>query len=128
MAFRYEILPPQRLIIERFSGPIGFREVVEAMELVWADERYDRTYDGICDLSQAMTGEHVKEDVAALQQFFMSRNERSTGRWAIIVHDPLMTALTMIYSQNTTMAMSIFSTWSTACCHLNVEVPANVLD
>ncbi|HMB93651.1 MAG TPA: hypothetical protein VKP65_22560 [Rhodothermales bacterium] len=53
MRLTYTIFPEQRLFLERFKGRVTAQDVQHFLEEIWADEAYDKSYNGIVDLTDA---------------------------------------------------------------------------
>lgn len=123
MTFEYQIFPEKRCIVQCFTGEVSLEDVMRCCQEMWADARYDRSYDGISDLRQCTT-KAVPADVAALVGF-LRNPQTSVGRWATIFSDPKSTALTMLVRRaiRPWMWIEVFSSWEGACRGLGVDVP-----
>jgi hypothetical protein len=128
MTFEYVILPEKRCIAIRYSGVISLADVISSNQELWADPLYDKTYNGISDLSRASTGGTV-DDVGPLLDFF-KHPDTSTGRWAVIVTEPKFTAMTLLFKSSayTKPWIEMFTSWESGCAFLNVEIPASIFD
>lgn len=121
--YTHSILAGHRVIIQRYRGPVSLADVQSSTTKLWADPAYDRTFDGISDLTQSTAAASV-QDVKALHELVSRSAHCSTGRWAVITNDPAITALTILYSKICPQpSIAVFSTWSAACSHLHVALP-----
>ncbi len=123
VAYSHTINPTKRIIIQRFDGTLSLSAVYQGTEQLWADPKYDRNFNGITDLSHSVVSGTV-EDVRALSRFVSSRDQASTGRWAVVTNDPKITAFVLVFSRLLTRpSLSVFSTWTAASAFMQVEGP-----
>jgi len=124
MTCRYAIFPELRLIVEHFSGPLHLDELLTFIHKLWADERYDPTYNIISDLSGA-TLTITTGEILEFGSFLLRTPGASQGKLAIITNTPIDTAKGLIFKQTVTTLneVSIFSTWDAACEYIGVAVP-----
>lgn len=128
MTFDYVILPEQRCIAVRYSGTLNMEGLISSTRKLWADPLYDKTYNGLGDLTRAIPDGNV-ETVAPLVDFF--RNGRtSTGRWAVILANPKFTALTLLFrsTSHSRPWIEIFASWESACSFLATDIPVSIFD
>lgn len=122
MSYSHTINANRRIIIQRFDGALSLTTVCEGIEKLWADGQYDRSFDGITDLSHSVASGNV-EDVRALCRFVTNRAQASTGRWAVVTNDPKITAFVLVFSRLTSKpTLSVFSTWAAATAFMQVEM------
>ena len=123
MSYSHTINLKRRIIIQRFDGALSLSHVCEGIEHLWADGQYDRSFDGITDLSHSVVSGTV-EDVRALSRFIIGRAQSSTGRWAVVTTDPRITAFVLVFSRLTSKpTLSVFSTWAAATAFMQFETP-----
>ncbi len=124
MQHRYEILPAQRLILQRFAGRPSLADLLAATRQLWADPLYSKLYDGIVDLSGSSVGISM-DDLRALISFLRQSDQTSTGRWGAVTCSPLTTACAMIYQRALAPRheFEVFSSWDAACGFLGVKLP-----
>ncbi|MGH8047876.1 MAG: hypothetical protein ACREKL_11570, partial [Chthoniobacterales bacterium] len=111
MTFEYVILPEHRCIAIRYTGTITLPDVIASTKELWADPLYDKTYNGITDLSRATAGGSV-EEIAPLVDFY-KHPETSTGRWAVIFTEPKFTALGLLFKSSSYAKpwIELFTSW-----------------
>ena len=123
MPYSHTINLKRKIIIQRFDGTLSLTNVCEGIEQLWSDGQYDRSFDGITDLSHSVVSGNV-EDVRALSRFVTNRAQASTGRWAVVTNDPKITAFVLVFSRLTSKpALSVFSTWAAATAFMQFETP-----
>jgi len=126
VSYSYTINPSKRIIIQRFDGSLTLSSIFEGTEKLWADPQYDRSFDGITDLSHSVATGSV-EDVRALGKFVATRAQASTGRWAVVTNDPKITAFVLVFSRlQSRPSLAVFSTWAAATAYMHVETPPPV--
>jgi hypothetical protein len=126
VAYSHTINPKRKIIIQRFDGTLSLANVFEGTEKLWADPQYDRSFDGITDLSHSVAAGSI-DDVRALSRFVTNRNQASTGRWAVVTNDPKITAFVLVFSRLTNKpTLSVFSTWAAATAFMQYETPSPV--
>ncbi|MBK1881910.1 hypothetical protein JIN85_05760 [Luteolibacter pohnpeiensis] len=128
MIFKHVIIPEQRLISLQYAGELSLSDVCRSSEILWADPAYEPSHNLIVDLTDISARAHVK-DVASLLEFY-KRPETSTGRIAIILSEPISTALTYLFraAGSSTFKIGIFSTWDAACGFLHINLEPDVFD
>jgi hypothetical protein len=126
VSYSHTINPQRRIIIQRYDGTLSLANVCEGTEKLWADPQYDRSYDGITDLSHSVAAGSV-DDVRALSRLVSNRANASTGRWAVVTNDPKITAFVLVFSRLTSRpTLSVFSTWAAATAFMQFETPPPV--
>jgi hypothetical protein len=122
----YAILPCDRLILERLSGPISYQDIVSLTEKVWSDEKYDKSYDGIVDIRHASL-DMTRANLELFARLILASESASEGRVAVISTKPVETALSYLLADRLTegAALSVFSTWEAVVGHLGL--PESVL-
>lgn len=130
MKFSYEIYPQLRLNILRFSGAITVGDIVRGINQLWADSRYDPTFNGIVNLEGTTTPRAGLDDVKSLLAFLRDHEKISTSRWAAIFTEPKPTALAMILKAALPgpINLEIVSTWEAACHVLQVNLPEELAE
>ncbi|WP_438483635.1 hypothetical protein [Oleiharenicola lentus] len=122
--YSHTILVEKRTIIQRFSGQVGLGDVIGGINRLWADPAYDRNFNGISDLT-ACTPSASVSDVRSLTNFVIQKHQLSEGRWVVLVSDPMMTALGILFSRSMTKpSIQVCSTWEAACAYLQITLPA----
>ncbi len=126
MKFSYRILPEQKLNIVRFTGSVSVTDVTTNVQQLWADARYNPSYNGIVDLEGVTTRAKV-EDLKVLLEFLEARKD-SYGWWAAILTEPKPTALALIFKATFagTFKLEVVSSWEAACKFLQIELPPGV--
>lgn len=122
MDFEYRIHPDQRLVVMRYEGAISLADAVENSQLLWSDPDYNPTFMVYCDLTAAVAfGE--PRDIPTLRRFLKADGRQSQGKQAVVVNNPTLTALAMIYmaSLPPTEPFRIFSAQSAALEFLGIE-------
>lgn len=123
MQFRYDFLPDRKLVILRITGLLSLGPLLEAIIGLWEHPSYHPDLDMLCDLSGAKA-QASAENVPELDQF-LKDPRAARGRRAIVIQDPIVTALTMLYMQTLPQEDSfrIFSTLAAAHEYLEVTEP-----
>lgn len=121
--FSYNIIPEKRLAILRFNGSVSVADVTEATEQVWADSRYDPSYNGIVSLEGVTTRAKV-EDLKQLLDL-LENEHTSTGFWAAILTEPKPMALALIFKAvfQGALRLEVVSSWEAACRFLQIDLP-----
>jgi hypothetical protein len=125
MPFEYTIFPKDGLVLERFTGRVTLAELHELMDVLWADEAYQKTFDTIVDLTEAAF-DLDRHDMASLTEFLGDAPDAGTGRVAILASKPLETALGFLFQSNIAMQreVAVFSTWASVREFL--DLPASI--
>lgn len=123
MEFHHEFLPDRNLVIVRITGLLSLGPLLEALVRLWEHPSYHPDLDMLCHLSGAKA-QASAENVPELDQF-LKDPRAARGRRAIVIQDPTVTALTMLYMRNLPHEGSfrIFSTLAAAHEYLEVADP-----
>ena len=130
MPIEYVIYPEQQLVVERFHGRITAAEIEQVTKEVWAEEAYDRSFDGVIDMTGAEL-DITRPDILALGELLFSAPMASKGRIAIIVDQPVETALSFVFQSDMALKneIAVFSTWASVRNFLDLPAEmANQLD
>ena len=122
MSFHYRIFQTPPLIVECFHGAIELSSLEMDLQRLWTDPLYDPQADGLAVLTGArleLRVEHIKE----LAEGVLSLPEASRGRWALLVTEPVATALSFYLGRLVAERQSfeVFSTLDAAVKWLDVE-------
>ena len=122
MNYSYLIDAEKRLIALKFVGELSLSQVIRSSEILWQDPRYDPSFPVICDLTEISARAHVR-DVPELLAFY-NRPETSSGRLAIVLTEPVSTALAFLFRSTAPMKfrVGLFSTWEAACGFLHIDL------
>ncbi len=128
MTYQQLILPELRCIASRFIGPGTWQDLTRASELLWTNPAYDRSYDGIMDLTRAQIAVNTS-DIPAMVSFYRN-SSTSTGRWAVIVTDPKSTAFSLLFKTAAVAQpwIEIFASWENASRFLHTDLSPAAFD
>lgn len=126
MKFSYDILPEKRSLMLRYEGRFTVADLIAGTQMVWADARYRREYDGIIDLTDPEAGVSLS-DFRGLVNFLRGEHSTTKGRWAAVTSTPLAAACALMYKEAFAArhVMEVFSTWEAACQYLHLELPSD---
>jgi hypothetical protein len=119
----YEIHPEKCLIFMRFTGAFTLADLKEAVQRLWTDTRYSRSYNGVVDLTDSNV-KVARGDFQALVAFVVGQKETSEGRWAAVATSPLATACGLIYKRAISKrhTFEVFSTFEAAEAFMGVDL------
>lgn len=126
MEFSCQFLPERRLVVLRFTGLLSLAPLLEALVQIWEHPSYHPDLDMLCDLSDAQA-QASAESVPDVERFLQDPRA-ARGRRAIVIHDPVVTALTMLYVRTLPAddSIRIFSTLGAAHDYLEVVEPITI--
>jgi len=129
MVFHYVIIREINCIALRFSGALSPSDVIAATKHLWDDPQYNRTYNIIADLRNCKTGAEVS-DIGSLVRFLIDKPSLNRGAWAVVMEDPRMTALGMLFKSRSGFLnrFELFSSWESACRFLDVDLEPSIFD
>lgn len=106
----------------RATGKPTLAKVVEGYSSITKDPNYDPAYSGIADWRDVNSNLSAKE-VDALADWVI-KNRVASGRWAILVAEPLVTAYAMLYAKkvNTVFPNQIYSEVHSASLFLGMDL------
>ena len=122
MKFSYAIDSQRHLIFQAYEGDFTLEQHIACTLRLWSDPAYDRTFNGIIDLS-AMNSSAGLANLQPLMEFLKNDPRLSKGRWAAIVSTPVVTAGSLVYKRSMAPQhmFEVFSTWESACTFLQIE-------
>lgn len=91
------IYPARKLIVARFTGAIDYEDIMAWMDEVAREEGFSPDYDGIVDLREVELKQKRAEKARLLAEYMIQR-DWTKGRWAVMVGQPMETALALVYS------------------------------
>ena len=92
-----QIYPDRQLIVVRFSGPVGYDDMLQWMQEIREHESFSRTYDGLVDNREAIFHQTRPQKAQGLATYLIE-TDFTRGKWALLVDKPMETALSMLYS------------------------------
>lgn len=121
--YQYRIIAEQELILLRFRGKITFDDFVNCFREATQDEAFSAEYNGITDLRSIDPG-YSAEQAIELAELVVSEH-LSKGKWAVLVTEPMVTALTMLYESIVRQQhpVKLYSTIEKASEYLNIDAP-----
>ncbi|MEZ4649904.1 MAG: hypothetical protein R3E97_14165 [Candidatus Eisenbacteria bacterium] len=129
MSFHYRILKSPPLILECFHGVIDLPSLESAFQRIRTDPSYDPQADGLAMLIGATVDLRV-EQVKELVEGVLSRPNASRGRWALLVTEPIATALSCYLGKlvSERQTFEVFCTLEAAVKWLGVDPSPRELD
>lgn len=106
----------------RYTGKITFADLRASAHQLWSHPHFAPTHNGIVDLTDLTL--HVSmDDFHALVEFMDEAPINSRGRWAMVTHTPLSTALSLLFKTFFTdkLRFEVFTTWEAACGFVAVD-------
>jgi len=121
--FRYAIDPGRRLVADEFVGEVDYRFILEKTRILWSDPAWNEQYSGLADLSRCSM-RMTPDEIRMLFHDVVSDGRNAKGKVALIVNDPLNTALSMLFKNLSTPRydLSLFHEWESACRFVKAEV------
>lgn len=109
-------------IVARFSEDVGFDDLLQWYESIQKDEHFSNQLDGITDMRGARMA-LTRDDMARIFTYIVKRR-LALGRWALLIEEPKVTALTMIYERyiGDVHESEVFSSEEGASEYLGVDV------
>ena len=95
MKFEYKILPERRCIVQRLTGEIPLRHIMESTRAMWAEPLYDPAYHGITDMTACISRSNPSDIMSLVS--FLNHPSASTGRWAAIFNEPRGIAMGLLF-------------------------------
>ena len=119
----YRIFPERRLIFERLTGHVSTEGLMALTGDIWADEGYDKSFDIIVDVRDAVFGMRASS-IEAFAELVLASENALEGRAAIISAKPVETALSYLFSRKLSekSPMAVFSTWDAVVDFLGLPV------
>jgi hypothetical protein len=96
MKAHYEIDSKRGLVIETFEGRVTLKALVPFFQGLYADPKWDPSYDGLADLTAA-TIDMDFDDMAKLVGYMRSSGSASRGRWAFVVGSALNLGMSRMF-------------------------------
>lgn len=128
MKFEYKILPERRCIVQRLTGEIPLRHIMESTRAMWAEPLYDPAFNGITDMTACISRSNPSDIMSLVS--FLNHPSASTGRWAAIFNEPRGIAMGLLFRSTHTLKLrfEIVSSWDAACKHIEADIPPNIFD
>lgn len=110
------------LVVTRLTGDVTYDDLIRWLDEADRDDRFSNEFNGISDMRRANL-QLVRDDLARLRDY-VSSHRLIFGRWAILVEDAKLTALSMIYGREIkgVHEMEIFSSEEAVSAYLEVDV------
>lgn len=110
------------LVATRLTGDVTYEDLIRWYEEIERDERFSKEFNGVSDMRRANM-KLARGDMARLSDYVTERRLIS-GRWAILVEDAKVTALSMIYGRNAddVHELEVFSSEEAASAYLGVDI------
>lgn len=111
MKITYVIAPAEQLLIEQIEGNTTLKDLIELTPQVWKDDDYNVNLCALIDIRNA----HVNlttEEMTQLTDFLTNSGTSATGPLALIVTDPMETAMSYMFEKQMTYKrdVAVFST------------------
>lgn len=124
MKFKYRIIPEKKLIVERYSGEIGVRDLLKFQSLLGRDDDYSADYNELYDLRDAEFIFNWSE--ISIIVHFLQNNVRLLGQRRIVhlTNSPSHVANSLLFqsaAESLPMEIKTVSTLETAISYLHTQ-------
>ena len=118
----YRIDEKAGIVVVRFSGDITYDDLTRWYDEMGNDKRFSNRFNGATDMRRANM-KLARGDMARLSEYISSR-DLTFGRWAVLVEDTKITALSLIYGEHsdTTHDAEVVSSEEAASAYLGFNV------
>lgn len=109
------------LVATRLTGDVTYDDLIRWYEEIERDERFSKDFKGVSDMRR-VNMKLTRSDMTRLIDYVTERR-LILGRWAILVEDAKVTALSMIYGRESDLhEMEVFSSEEAASDYLGLDV------
>lgn len=120
----YRIDSRNGIIVSRFSEVVDYQELIQWYQALERDEHFSNRLNGVTDMRGARVALE-REDMEKIFRYVIDRR-LTLGRWALLIEEPKITALSMIYERyvGDFHESEIFSSEEGASEYLGIDVVA----
>ncbi len=119
----FRIFPEKNFAMVRFAGPIDYKDILSWFDEARFHEDFSKNFDGVVDLRKA-TFKKTRPEKAEFLASYMIEHDITQAKWAMLVSEPVVTALATIYSKFANLKHPIknFSTVEAAAAFLERDL------
>ncbi|HMB94345.1 MAG TPA: hypothetical protein VKP65_26085 [Rhodothermales bacterium] len=127
MPIEHQIYEEYRLIHERIWGHVTAQDLVAYARVIWADEAYDKLFDGFIDFTGAELDMNSR-DFLAISEFLIASPDANDGRLAILASTPTEAAFSFVLHAKLKMKkeLAVFTSWESVREFL--DLPPSVME
>ncbi len=85
MRHEYTIDSDRRLVIQRYHGKTGIKDIFSMSEKNYGDPDYDPSFNGMVDMTDATLDISFRE-MLSFVSYIRRQPSRSTGKWALLMN------------------------------------------